>query len=138
MQINKAITAGLDRISIQLRPEALGRVDVKMDIGKDGSASIMVIAESKDTMELLQRDAKDLLRALAEAGLKADSSDLNFNLRGQQNQTANNNGDNSNSNNGGSGDGSGTGNDGSNGAEASLAAREIGDIITEDRVDVRA
>ena len=138
VQINKAITAGLDRISIQLRPEALGRVDVKMDIGKDGSASIMVIAESKDTMELLQRDAKDLLRALAEAGLKADSSDLNFNLRGQQNQTANNNGDNSNSNNGGSGDGSGTGNDGSNGAEASLAAREIGDIITEDHVDVRA
>jgi hypothetical protein len=138
VQINKAITAGLDRISIQLRPEALGRVDVKMDIGKDGSASIMVIAESKDTMELLQRDAKDLLRALAEAGLKADSSDLNFNLRGQQNQTANNNGDNSNSNNGGSGDGSGTGNGGSNGAEASLAAREIGDIITEDHVDVRA
>jgi len=136
VQINKAIAAGQDRINIQLRPESLGRVDVKMDIGKDGSVSIMVVADSKDTLELLQRDAKDLLRALADAGLKADSSDLNFNLRGQQNQTANNNGNNTNSNNGGSGDGSGNG--GSNGAEAGLAAHEIGDIITEDHVDVRA
>jgi hypothetical protein len=34
-------------------------------------------------MELLQRDARDLERALQDAGLRADSGSLSFNLRGQ-------------------------------------------------------
>lgn len=137
VQISKAIKAGLDRINIQLRPENLGRVDVRIDIARDGSASIMVIADNKDTLELLQRDAKELLRSLEDAGLKADSSNLSFNLRGQQNQTAGNTGNNTGSNNGEGGDGS-AGNGNSNGEEASLAAHEIRDIITETHVDVRA
>jgi flagellar hook-length control protein FliK len=136
VQINKAIKAGLDRISIQLRPENLGRVDVKLDISRDGGVSVAVIADNKDTMELLQRDAKELLKALADAGLKAESGDLNFNLRGEQNQNAAN-GNDAGSNKGGNGDNSGT-NGNSNGDDTNLAAHEIGDIITETRVDVRA
>jgi flagellar hook-length control protein FliK len=136
VQINKAIKAGLDRISIQLRPENLGRVDVKMDISRDGGVSVAVIADSKDTMELLQRDAKELLKALADAGLKAESGDLNFNLRGEQNQNAAN-GNNAGSNKDGNGDNAGA-NGNSNGEDTNLAAHEIGDIITETRVDVRA
>jgi flagellar hook-length control protein FliK len=136
VQINKAIKAGLDRISIQLRPENLGRVDVKMDISRDGGVSVAIIADNKDTMELLQRDAKELLKALADAGLKAGSGDLNFNLRGEQNQNSTN-GDDSGSSKNSNRDNADT-NDNLNADNPNLAAHEIGDIITETRVDVRA
>src|SRR3546814_824286 len=37
----------------------------------------------RSTLDLLQRDARGLERALQEAGVKTDSGSLSFNLRGQ-------------------------------------------------------
>jgi len=48
----------------------------------------VVTADNKDTLDLLRRDSSELQRALAEAGMDLDSGDLNFNLRGQENEMA--------------------------------------------------
>ncbi len=86
VHIAKALKAGVDRITIQLRPASLGRIDVQLEVGYDGRVTAVVTADSKDTLDLLQRDARELERALRDAGLQADSGSLSFNLRGQGDQ----------------------------------------------------
>ncbi|MBL8705435.1 MAG: flagellar hook-length control protein FliK, partial [Rhodospirillales bacterium] len=64
----------------------LGRIDVKLEVGEDGRVTAQVRAEKPETLELLQRDARGLERALQEAGLRADSGSLSFGLRGENRQ----------------------------------------------------
>lgn len=83
VNIQKAVKDGTDKISIQLRPAELGRVDVRIEVTADGRAHVHVTADRSDTLELLQRDARDLARALQDAGLRADAGNLQFSLREQ-------------------------------------------------------
>ncbi len=83
VQITKALKAGVDRIHIQLKPASMGRVDVQMEIGFDGRVNAVVTADNKETLDLLQRDARDLQKALQDAGFDTDSGSLNFSLRGE-------------------------------------------------------
>lgn len=83
VKITKAIQAGNDKITIQLRPANMGRVEVKMELSQDNRLVALVTADSRETLELLQKDSRELQRALQEAGLRTDAGDLNFNLRGQ-------------------------------------------------------
>lgn len=82
--VAQATLDGLDRISIRLSPADLGRIDVKLDFGPDGRVQAVFAADRAQTVDLLQRDARDLERALQDAGLRADSGSLTFNLRGEQ------------------------------------------------------
>lgn len=88
VQITKALKNGTDKIKIQLSPSELGRVEIKMELTADGRAMAVVHAESKDTMELLRRDASELQKALADAGIDLDSDDLEFTYSGQEEQRA--------------------------------------------------
>ncbi len=134
VNITKAIAEGMDRISINLRPDNLGRVEVKLTVAQDGRVSAQVIVDRPETLDTLRNDSRSLEKALQEAGLQANAGDLSFNLRNQQDNP----------------DGSDSENrvaeddeeqiDGD--LEAELAARildgSIGDIITDKRVDIRA
>ncbi|MEQ9642702.1 MAG: flagellar hook-length control protein FliK [Alphaproteobacteria bacterium] len=93
MHIAKAAQDGTNRISVRLDPAELGRVDVRLEVGHDGRVVALVSAERQETLDMLQRDARDLARALKDAGLEANSSDLNFSLRdnGGQETAANGN-----------------------------------------------
>ena len=73
----------IDRIKIELHPAELGRVDVRMEIGPSGHVQAVFAADRPQTMELLQRDARQLERALQDAGLNVGSGSLSFDLRGQ-------------------------------------------------------
>ena len=88
VQITKAITAGADKINIQLKPASLGRIDVQLEIAPDGRVNAIITADNRDTLEMLQRDARDLARALQDAGLHADAGSMSFNLREQGQQAA--------------------------------------------------
>jgi flagellar hook-length control protein FliK len=81
VHIKKAVQEGTDRIEIRLKPEALGRVDVRLELGSEGRVVATVTADQRHTLELLRSDARNLERALQEAGLQTDSGSLNFNLR---------------------------------------------------------
>jgi hypothetical protein len=86
VQITKAIKDGVDRINIQLRPEHMGRVDVRLEVNADGRVQASVTADNKGTLDMLQRDSRELERALQQAGLQTDTGSLNFSLRGQSGQ----------------------------------------------------
>ncbi|WP_085884570.1 flagellar hook-length control protein FliK [Oceanibacterium hippocampi] len=78
VSISQAVHDGKDRIRIQLHPAELGRVDIKLELSHDGRVSAVIAADRPETLDLLQRDARALERALSDAGLKADSNSLSF------------------------------------------------------------
>ncbi len=87
--VQRAHVAGRDRISIELLPAELGRIEISLDFDRSGKLSAMIAADKPHTLDLLQRDQRGLERALQEAGFKTDSGSLSFNLRGDQRQHQN-------------------------------------------------
>jgi len=82
VNIAGAVRGGLRQITIQMRPVELGEIDISIKISNDGHVRAMVLAERPETLEMLQRDARGLERALQDAGLKTESGGLSFGLRG--------------------------------------------------------
>ncbi len=82
-RITQGVEDGLRRINVRLHPAELGRVDIKLDIGFDGRVLAVITADRIDTLELLQRDARLLEKALQDAGLDTGSGGLSFSLRGE-------------------------------------------------------
>ncbi|MGE5537892.1 MAG: flagellar hook-length control protein FliK [Gemmatimonas sp.] len=81
--VAKAADEGLDRFTIQLKPAHLGAIEIKLEMHDDGGiAKATISADRADTLDLLQRDSHRLERALENAGIRADSGSLSFNLRG--------------------------------------------------------
>jgi flagellar hook-length control protein FliK len=79
--VTQAVRDGVNRITIQLNPLELGRVEVKMDIVADGMSQVSFLVDKQETFDLLQRDARTLERMLQDAGVRADSGSMQFNLR---------------------------------------------------------
>lgn len=79
--VGKAAKAGLTRIDIALEPASLGKIEVRLDFGRDGRIAALFVAESREALDALRADARTLERALAEAGVKTDSASLDFSLR---------------------------------------------------------
>jgi len=86
VQIKSLQTDGSNKISIQLQPAELGKLEIKLNIGTDGKTNVTVTADNKSTLDLLRQDSQGLTRALNDAGLSTNSGSLNFNLRGGQQQ----------------------------------------------------
>ena len=80
--VGKAL-AGKNHFEIRLDPPELGRIEVRLDVDRDGSVTTHMIADRSDTLNLLQRDASGLERALQDAGLKTSDNGLQFSLRDQ-------------------------------------------------------
>jgi flagellar hook-length control protein FliK len=83
LKITKAVKEGANEFQIRLNPEELGRIDVKLKFSASGKATAHIMAESKETLSLLQRDAHVLERALQDAGVKTDQNSLSFSLKEQ-------------------------------------------------------
>ncbi len=67
-----------------LEPEELGRVEIRIERGKDTEAvTVHVLAERPETLALLQRDARALDRALHAAGIDVAAGGTSFGLGGQ-------------------------------------------------------
>jgi flagellar hook-length control protein FliK len=83
VQIRQAMREGNDQVTIQLDPLELGRIEVVMDFAQDGT-HIHIRAEKPETLDLLQKDARELARNLQQSGIRADMSQLSFSLRQDQ------------------------------------------------------
>ncbi|MHC8494660.1 flagellar hook-length control protein FliK [Thalassospira sp. SM2505] len=86
VSIKNAASDGVDKISVQLRPEHLGRVDVKLEIGHDGRIQGVIQADTRETLDMLRQDSRALQQALKDAGLNADSQSFTFEHRDQGGQ----------------------------------------------------
>ncbi len=83
VHIKKAIGEGKGQVTIQLEPAELGRIEIRLAASGDGAIRAAIMAESPETLELLQSDARALERALQDAGIRTNSDSLSFNLRGE-------------------------------------------------------
>ena len=63
------------RIELLLEPAELGRVEIRVEpgTGPTDTTAVRILAERPETLALLQRDARELDRALNQAGLGADT-----------------------------------------------------------------
>lgn len=73
---------GRAHFQMRLDPPELGRVDVRMSVASSGTVKAQLSFEKAETLELFQRDARALERALADAGLDVDAGGLEFSLSG--------------------------------------------------------
>ena len=71
---------GDSRFTIRLDPPELGRIDVNLSMNSHGHAQAVLAVEKPQTLDLLQRDASGLERALKDAGLELGSN-LSFSLK---------------------------------------------------------
>jgi flagellar hook-length control protein FliK len=88
LHVKKAVAEGKDMIVIRLNPVELGRIEVKLEIGADGTMRAAFAAERAQTLDALKNDSRQLERALQEAGLKPDAGGLNFSMRGDNRENA--------------------------------------------------
>jgi flagellar hook-length control protein FliK len=84
--------AGSNQFDIRLDPPELGRIDVRLDVDRDGQVTTHVAADRADTLALLQSQQPQLEQALEQAGLKTADNGLQFTLRDQSFTGQNNNG----------------------------------------------
>ena len=75
------VSDGLSRFQIHLNPAEMGRIDVKMEIDKNGALNARLVVERAETLDLLQRDVRALERALSQAGLDSNKTNLEFSLK---------------------------------------------------------
>lgn len=92
VEIATRANKGERRFDIRLDPPELGRIDVRLEIDSKGNTTTKLIVERAETLDMLQRDARGLEKALQNAGLKTDAGGLQFSLQqdtqaqhGQQN-----------------------------------------------------
>ena len=81
-QIAQRFNDGGRVFDIRLDPPELGRVEVRLELGSDNTVRALLAAERTETLAELQRSARDLERALAEAGLDVGEDALSFSLTG--------------------------------------------------------
>ena len=83
LQIARNPEKGVYRFDIRLDPPEMGRIDIRMEVRRDGHVMAHMTVEKPETLDLLQRDARALQQALNNAGLDADENSLNFSLQDQ-------------------------------------------------------
>jgi hypothetical protein len=71
-------------IEVRLDPPELGRVDVRLDVSRDQTVQAIIHADNPQTLTDLARAARELERALSDAGLMLAENGLHFDLRSDQ------------------------------------------------------
>lgn len=80
-EISRHVLNGVNRFEIRLNPPELGRIDVRLEVDQNGNVMARLAVEKSETLDLMQRDQRTLERALADAGLDASKTDLEFSLK---------------------------------------------------------
>jgi flagellar hook-length control protein FliK len=89
VEIAASVNSGKTRFEIRLDPADLGRIDVRIDVDRNGQVTSHLTVEKPETLSMLQQDAPQLQRALDDAGLKTGSGGLQFSLRDQSSSRQN-------------------------------------------------
>ena len=95
MEIAASAKSGKSRFEIRLDPADLGRIDVRIDIDRNGQVTSHLTVEKPETLSMLRQDAPQLQRALDDAGLKTGNGGLQFSLRDQSSSGQNSGNDSS-------------------------------------------
>ena len=92
VEIASSVQNGKSRFEVRLDPADLGRIDVRIDVDRNGQVTSHLTVDKPETLSMLRQDAPQLQQALNDAGLKTGSGGLQFSLRDQSSgQNSNNN-----------------------------------------------
>jgi flagellar hook-length control protein FliK len=91
MEIAASANSGKSRFDIRLDPADLGRIDVRIDVDRNGQVTSHLTVERPETLSMLRQDAPQLQRALNDAGLSTGNDGLQFSLRDQSSSGQNGN-----------------------------------------------
>jgi flagellar hook-length control protein FliK len=94
LEIAASAASGKSRFEIRLDPADLGRIDVRIDVDRNGQLTSHLTVEKPETLSMLRQDAPQLQQALDDAGFKTDSGGLQFSLRDQSSSGQNGGNDN--------------------------------------------
>ena len=83
MEIAATARSGKSRFEIRLDPADLGRIDVRIDVDRNGHVTSHLMVEKPETLSMLRQDAPQLQRALDDAGFQTGDGGLQFSLRDQ-------------------------------------------------------
>jgi flagellar hook-length control protein FliK len=83
MEIAVTARSGKSRFEIRLDPADLGRIDVRIDVDRNGHVTSHLMVEKAETLSMLRQDAPQLQRALNDAGFQTGGGGLQFSLRDQ-------------------------------------------------------
>jgi chemotaxis protein MotD len=86
VEIASRMRDGMRRFDIRLDPPELGRIDVRLEVDRAGNVTTKLTLDRPETLDLMQRDARGLERALQQAGLKTDGGGVEFSLRSHADQ----------------------------------------------------
>ncbi|MEN9500395.1 MAG: hypothetical protein RIS83_2215 [Pseudomonadota bacterium] len=81
--VSLALRGDDNALTVALNPVELGKVEISIAQTKE-AAEVRIIAERPETLALLQRDARELDRALQQAGLGDMARSLSFSLASQE------------------------------------------------------
>jgi|GEM_PF-4847065 flagellar hook-length control protein FliK len=81
LAMTRNLAGGAQSFTMQLNPERLGAVDVKLSLDAKGRATASFVADRPETLALLRQDAHHLVQSLNAAGVDADAGSLSFSLR---------------------------------------------------------
>jgi flagellar hook-length control protein FliK len=90
LEIAASVRSGKSRFEIRLDPADLGRIDVRIDVDRNGQVTSHLRVERPETLSMLRQDAPQLQRALDDAGFKTGDGGLQFSLRDQSSSGQNN------------------------------------------------
>jgi flagellar hook-length control protein FliK len=90
LEIAATARSGKSRFEIRLDPADLGRIDVRIDVDRNGQVTSHLTVEKPETLSMLRQDAPQLQRALDDAGFKTGDGGLQFSLRDQSSSGQNN------------------------------------------------
>ncbi|MBV9460137.1 MAG: flagellar hook-length control protein FliK [Bradyrhizobium sp.] len=91
VEIAASARSGKTSFEVRLDPADLGRIDVKIDVDRNGQVTSHLTVEKPETLSMLRQDAPQLQQALNDAGLKTGSGGLQFSLRDQSSSGQNSN-----------------------------------------------
>ena len=90
VEIAATVQSGKTHFEVRLDPAELGRIDVRIDVDRNGQVTSHLTVEKPETLSMLKQDAPQLQQALNDAGLKSGSGGLQFSLRDQSQSGQNN------------------------------------------------
>jgi flagellar hook-length control protein FliK len=90
VEIAASAHSGKTHFDVRLDPADLGRIDVRIDVDRNGQVTSHLRVEKPETLSMLQQDAPQLRQALDDAGLKTGDGGLQFSLRDQSSSGQNN------------------------------------------------
>ena len=71
---------GTQRMTLKLRPDDLGQVEIRIETPLSGPTRVAITAEKPETLNLMMHDQGQLQRALDLAGLPADGRSVTFHI----------------------------------------------------------